>query len=120
MEATDQTARRARRRRWHHRRDVRFLMVVGVLWGVYAGFGLVVGPSRISDRLHERLDQDPPRVNVLVTAKFPAEQFHMGKYQEFGSLRGTKGNTTALYRVRPADVRTLSRYYWIERIDLAD
>jgi len=30
------------------------------------------------------------------------------------------GNTTTLFRVTPGDVRTLSRKYWVERVDLVD
>ena len=108
-----------RRRRWHHRRDVRFLIVVGVLVALYIGQGFVSGPSRISERLQARLDQDPATVDILVTAKFPAEAFHMDKYQNYGGVRGTKGKTTALYKVTPDSVRKLSRYYWIDNIDLA-
>lgn len=119
MDATEPTTAKFRGRRWHHRRDARFLIVVGVILGLYYGHGYVNGPSRISDRLHERLDQGENRVNILVTSKFPPEVFHMGVYQELGSVRGTTGSTTTLYKVKPANVRALSRRYWIEKIDLA-
>ena len=44
----------------------------------------------------------------------------MGVYQDLGSMRGSEGNTTKLFRVEPGNVRKLSRKYWVERIDLAN
>ena len=43
----------------------------------------------------------------------------MGRYQRYGSMRGTQGNGAILFRVRPSDVVWLSRRYWIEKVDLA-
>ncbi len=108
-----------RKRRWRDRRDVRFLLVVAACFAVFTGFGLVTGPSRISDRLHTALDADPKRVNIVVTAKVPPEEFHMGIYQDVGAMRGSKGKSSTLFRVKPRDVQALARHYWIERIDLA-
>ncbi|ETX01171.1 MAG: hypothetical protein ETSY1_08415 [Candidatus Entotheonella factor] len=34
-------------------------------------------------------------------------------------MRGVEGNTAKLYGVLPHKARALSRYYWIEQIDLA-
>lgn len=119
MAAIEGATTRFRKRRWRHRRDVRFIIVVGVILGLYYGYGYVTGPSRISDSLHERLDQGENRVNILITSKFAPEAFHMGVYQDLGSVRGTTERTTTLYKVEPADVRALSRRYWIEKIDLA-
>jgi len=109
-----------RRRRWYHRRDIRFIVVVAAILIAFSGYGYVTGPGRISDRLHAVLDQGPETVDIRVTAKFPPESFHMGVFQDLGSMRGSEGSTTKLFRVAPGDVRTLSRKYWIERIDLAN
>lgn len=119
MVALTRSSSKPRKRRWYHRRDVRFLIVIGALLVIYFGAGFVQGPSRISESLHEKLGEDPKTVNIEVTTEFPPEAFHMGVYQNLGSVRGSKGNTTTLFRVKPADVRWLSRKYWIERIDLA-
>ena len=119
MVALVQPSTKPRKRRWYLRRDIRFLMVIGAILLVYFGTGYVQGPSRITDRLHERLDEDPKTVNIRVTTEFPPEAFHMGVYQNLGSVRGSKGNTTTLFKVKPADVRRLSRKYWIESIDIA-
>ena len=109
-----------RRRRWYHRRDIRFIVVVAAILIAYSGYGYVTGPGRISDRLHAALDRSPETVDIRITAKFPPESFHMGVYQDLGSMRGSEGNTTKLFRVEPGNVRKLSRKYWVERIDLAN
>ncbi len=107
------------RRRWHHRRDVRFVMVVAAILAAYQGYGLATSADRLSDRLHARLAEDPKRVNIDVTTKFPPEAFHIEIYQRYGAMRGTSGSTATLFRVRPSDIHSLSRKYWVERIDLA-
>ena len=108
-----------RKRHWHHRRDVRFLLVVVACLAIYIGYGYITGPSRITDQLHKALDAGPERVNIVVTAKFPPEEFHMGIYQDVGAMRGSKGKSSTLFRVKPRDVKALARHYWIVRIDLA-
>lgn len=107
------------RRSWTYRRDVRFVLFVGLIVGGYQLWGYVTGPTRLTDRLAAQLAAGPKRLNIVVTSKFAPEAFHMGIYQELGSMRGSSGNSATLYRVRPAGVRKLSRYYWIEQIDLA-
>ena len=107
-----------RLRRWRDHPTVRFLGVVAVLLGLYTGYGYLSGPSRLTPRLHARLTQHPDAVDILVTANFPPEEFHISIFQELGSMRGVDGSTAALYTVTPANVRVLSRYYWIRKIDL--
>ena len=34
-------------------------------------------------------------------------------------MRGVEGSTAKLYTITPANVRYVSRHYWIDRIDLA-
>jgi hypothetical protein len=116
-EATEATPFRARR--WYRRRDLWFVAVVAAFIAVYYAWGYATGPGRITAALHAALDADPKRVNIVVTPKFPPEQFHMAVFQEYGAMRGTEGRAATLYRVKPADVRRLSRRYWIEKIDLA-
>ncbi len=118
MVAPGQASTEFRRRRWYHRRDIRFVTVVAAILAAYSGYGYATGPGRITDRLRVALDRDPATVDIRVTAKFPPEIFHIGVYQNHGAMRGTEGSTTTLFRVTPGDVRALSRKYWVERVDL--
>ncbi len=120
MVAPGQASTEFRRRRWYHRRDLRFLIFVAAILTAYSGYGYVTGPGRITDRLQAALDRDPPTVNIRITAKFAPEIFHIGVYQDHGAMRGSDGNTTTLFRVTPGNVRLLSRKYWVERVDLAE
>ena len=119
MVADEQIESAILKRHWHNRRDVRFLFVVTVCLAIFIGYGYVTGPSRISDRLQTALDAGPERVNIVVTAKFPPEEFHMGIYQDVGAMRGSDGKSSTLFRVKPRDVQALARHYWIDHIDLA-
>jgi hypothetical protein len=110
-------ARLVRRAREHP--TVRFLALVLALLAAYHGYLYVTGPSRMSDRLRTRLAQRPATVNVLVTAKFPPEEFHIRLFQQVGNMRGVEGSTAKLYAITPANVRYVSRHYWIRAIDLA-
>jgi hypothetical protein len=118
--APGQASTEFRRRRWYHRRDIRFVAVVAAILAVYFGYGYVTGPGRMTDRLAAALERDPATVNIRVTAKFAPEAFHIGVYQDVGAMRGNTGNTTTLFRVTPGNVRKLSRKYWVERVDLAE
>ncbi len=82
-------------------------------------YGLITGPTRISDALSAALDQNPKTLDLLVTANFPPERFHSNVYNTIGVQRGTKGSTTLLVRVKPSGVRWISKQYWIEQVDLA-
>ncbi len=108
------------RRRWFNRRDVRFLMFVGLVVAGYQLWGHVTGPTRLTERLSAQLSKGQTRLNVVVKSKFPPEAFHMEIYQQMGSMRGSSGKSATIHRVSPAAVRKLSRYYWIEQIDLAE
>lgn len=108
-----------RQRVWYQRRDILFVAFVGVIWIGIQSYGLITGPSRITAALSAALDQNPRKVSLLVTANFPPERFHSNIYNTIGVQRGTKGSTTLLVRVKPADVRWISQQYWIERIELA-
>ncbi len=113
------SGRPAQGRRWHRRRDLRFVAVAAVLIAAYYAHGYATGAGRITDRLHAALDADPGRLDIRVTSRFPPEAFHIELYQRYGGMRGTEGATVTLFGVRPSDVRRLSRRYWIARIDLA-
>lgn len=107
-----------RRRAWYKRRDILFIAFVAAIWLSWEGYGLVTGPGRITDALETALDANPKTVNLLVTAKFRPERFHSNTYNNYGVQRGTEGQVTKLFRVRPSGVRWLSHQYWIEQIDV--
>ena len=108
-----------RRRAWYQRRDILFIAFVGVIFLAVEVYGLATGPSRITDGLATALDENPKSLDLLVTANFPPERFHSNVYNTLGVQRGTEGATTLLVRVKPADVRWLSKQYWIDQVDLA-
>ena len=105
--------------RWGEHPTVRFLALVFAVLAAYHGYLYLTGPSRMSDRLRASLAQGPATVNVLVTAKFPPEEFHIRLFQQVGNMRGVEGSTAKLYTITPANVRYVSRHYWVSRIDLA-
>ena len=105
--------------RWGEHPTVRFLALAFALVVAYNGYLYVTGPSRMSERLRARLAEGPPALNVLVTAKFPPEEFHIRLLQQVGNMRGVEGSTAKLYSITPGNVRYVSRHYWIQRIDLA-
>lgn len=98
---------------------IRFLVVCLVISFLYVGYGYVTSSPRMTPRLRERLAQNPVTVNILVTSKFPPEEFHIRIYQQVGNMRGVEGGTARLYTVSPSNVRFLARHYWILRLDLA-
>lgn len=105
-------------RSWRQHPTVRFLAAAAILFGLYYGYGYATGPSRLTPALQARLAGAAGKVDLLITSKFPPEEFHIRIYQELGSMRGVQDATAELVSVAPADVRTLSRYYWVEKIDL--
>ena len=108
-----------RRRRWYHRRDVRFVGVVAATLIAFYSYGFITGPDKISSALAELLSSGKTRINIQVETLFAPEAFHISVYQDLGSMRGSEGKITTLHRVKPADVHTLSRKYWVAKIDLA-
>ena len=108
-----------KRRAWYQRRDVLFVAFIAVIWLGAQGYGLVTGPTRITDGLKAALEENPKSLDLLVTANFPPERFHSNVYNTIGVQRGTEGATTLLVRVKPSDVRWISKQYWIKQVDLS-
>lgn len=109
----------SRRRAWYKRRDILFIIIFAAVWAGWDGYGRLSGPGRMTDTLTEALDKKPKNLILLVQANFPPERFHSNVYNELGIQRGTKKDTTLLARVRPENVRWLSRQLWIKNLDLA-
>jgi hypothetical protein len=106
-------------RRWYHRRDTRFVLVMISLIAVFYSWTYITGPSRLSINLSNLIEKQETPVNIIITTNFRAQEFHLGVFQEVGTIRGSKGLDTLLYKVKPKDIRMLSRKYWIKRIDIA-
>lgn len=106
--------------KWLRHPTGRFVIAASLILGGYQAYGYLTGPSRITPRLQARIAQNGGPVNIGVTTEFPPEEFHIQIYQNLGSIRGVEGTTTRLFEVTPANIRYLSRYYWIERIDLLE
>lgn len=119
MSETEQEQTAVKQHHWYNRRDFRFLIFVALVLVLYHGYGYVTGPSRISAGLQQAMDQNPEgRFKIVVTAKFPPEEFHMGIYQDHGMMLGMTGRSVTLHKVWSKGVRTLSRYYWVVQLDL--
>ena len=108
-----------KRRRWYHRRDLRFVVFSAILIGVFFSYGYITGPAKITDRLNAAIAaSESAVVNIEVTARFPPEAFHMGIYQDVGSVRGSTGSVTRLNKVKASAITALSRKYWVVSVDL--
>ena len=68
-------------------------------------------------KIDDRVAGDTRRVDVLVTLSFPAERFHIQKFQKLGRVSGTSGKSVQVRGVNRADLRKLARPFWVERVD---
>src|SRR5438093_12756762 len=85
--------------RWRRHPTVRFFALALAVLAVYHGYLYLAGPSRMTDRLRARLTEGPSTVDVLVTAKFPPEEFHILLLQQVCIMRGVQDSTAKLYVV---------------------
>ena len=107
-----------KRRRWYHRRDIRFIGLVIACIIAFQVYGLATGPDKGSENLKAKMSNSQ-KIDILVWAKFPAEAFHMEIYQELGALSGEQDGAVRVGGVMPEGVEFLARKYWIKKIDLA-
>lgn len=70
-----------------------------------------------SGKIGEGIPPEGRRVDVLVTLPFPPERFHIQKFQKLGRVSGTQGNSVQLRGVNRADLETLARPFWVERVE---
>ena len=97
-------------------RTGRFLLVVVLLWAGWETYLMVSATRRLDADLARDLERGG-LVNVAVTLGFAPEDFHIRIFQAHGIVSGVKGTTVRLNRVAPGDVRKMSRYYWVQRIE---
>ena len=93
-----------------------FLVVVTLLWAGWESYLTLSAADRLDGALARELERGG-LVNVAVTLGFAPEDFHIRIFQAHGIVSGVKGTTVLLNRVPAGDVRTISRYYWVQRIE---
>ena len=99
-------------------RPVRLLvsvLVIVVAWQAFIASGV---SGRVAPAVEEALAVEP-RVTVVVRVSFDVEPFHLRFLQEQGIIAGTTERSVTLRRVDEEGVASMSRQYWIDRIDLA-
>ena len=82
-------------------------MVGWQLWLIAAAAG----------KIGEGIPEEGRRVDVVVTLPFPPERFHIQKFQKLGRVSGTQGNSVQIRGLNRADLNTLARPFWVERVD---
>ena len=97
-------------------KTVRFLLVVALLFGGYTAYARLTAPRRMAPALEAELARED-YADIAVRLSFKPEQFHINLFQQVGTVRGVRGDLVLISRVRSADVKRLSRYYWIQHID---
>jgi hypothetical protein len=97
-------------------RTGRFLLVVALLWVAWEAYLAISATRRLDAGLARELERGE-LVNVAVTLGFAPEDFHIRIFQTHGIVSGVKGTTVRLNRVAPGDVKKMSRYYWVQRIE---
>lgn len=96
-------------------RSPRGKIVVGVIAAVVGWQLWLVATA--DGKIGEGIAEEGRRVDVLVTLPFPPERFHIQKFQKLGRVSGTQGNSVQVRGVNRADLNTLARPFWVERVD---
>jgi hypothetical protein len=91
----------------------RLLLVLFACWLAFQGWLSWAAPGKIVGEF----PPDRQRVNLLVTLPFPPERFHVLKFQGFGRVSGTEGNTIEVRSVNRNDLTRLARPYWVSRVE---
>jgi hypothetical protein len=97
-------------------RTGRFVVVVALLWAAWETYLAASASRRLDPALAGALEAGG-LLNVAVTLGFAPEDFHIRVFQGHGIVSGVKGTTVLLNRVPAAEVRKMSRYYWVRRIE---
>ncbi len=87
-----------------------------LLWQV-SQIGLA--ESHVSDSV-ERVLQERPTVDVVVTLPFTPEQFHSDFFTDCCSIARVEGRSFYLVGVAKSDVRHIGEQYWVSRVDVWD
>lgn len=91
----------------------RILIGVVCLIGLWQAWLSLSAPAKISDEIAT----GAVRVDVVVTLAFPPERFHIEHFQRMGRVSRTDGPTMEVRGVRPRDLRSLARPFWVRRVE---
>jgi hypothetical protein len=80
----------------------------------WQGWLTLRAPNKLAPSL-PRAGRDP--VDVVVTLPFAPERFHVLVFQRYGRVSGTLGHQVELRAVRPSDLLTVARPYWVTRVE---
>jgi hypothetical protein len=95
--------------------SVRGRIALGALVSYLAwqGWLSVAAPGKIAPGFNAGAE----KVNLLVTLPFPPERFHLLVFQRHGRVSGTQDNSVEVRGVRPADLNSVARPYWVTRVE---
>jgi len=96
-------------------RSLRGCIALGALAAYLAwqGWLSVAAPGKVVPGFNA----DAEKVNILVTLPFPPERFHLLVFQRHGRVSGTQDNAVEVRGVRPADLNSVARPYWVSRVE---
>jgi len=96
-------------------RSLRGRIALGALVAYFAwqGWLSVAAPGKVAPGFNA----DAEKVNILVTLPFPPERFHLLVFQRHGRVSGTQDNAVEVRGVRPADLNSVARPYWVSRVE---
>jgi len=96
-------------------RSLRGRIALGALVAYFAwqGWLSVAAPGKVAPGF----DAGAEKVNILVTLPFPPERFHLLVFQRHGRVSGTQDNAVEVRGVRPADLNSVARPYWVSRVE---
>ena len=103
-------------------RDARIRMAIGALLLALIVWGQdVVGYATAAGRLDPALRGATDPVNVIVTLDFTPENFHNERLRQLGVFAGRDKSVSRvrLRQVTPANLRRLSQFVWVSKIEKA-
>lgn len=91
----------------------RIVLCALVCYLAWQGWLSVAAPGKIAPGLNT----EAKKVNILVTLPFQPERFHVIFFQRYGRVSGTEGDSIEVRGVKPADLHTVARPYWVTRVE---
>lgn len=95
-------------------RKAHIVLGVVALYVLFRVWEIVAAPSKIVGEFPERR-----RVDAIVVLPFAPERFHIARFQEFGRVSGTNGNTVEVRGVLRSELNKLAQPFWVQRVEPA-